>query len=183
MMERDDSLKTTRPQTQRHFTSRDLQFSVALLIVLALLSGIFLQAFSSVLISYYGLNTAFLGVLLVVGYLMIVAILAVFFTHRMIGPFKRLEYEMKQISKGELARRLSIRSKDDLHIRKFVRYNNDLISKFEDLSKEYNRLNSAVSGKMEEITKELSKEKFDCDRVKEEIQALQKEIREFREKW
>lgn len=182
-MRKEDSSKLIKKFHQRYFAARDLQFSVALLVVLALLGGIFLQTFSSAIISRYGTSTPLLGVFLIIGYFLIVVLIAVFFTHRLVGPFKRLEYEMKLISTGELSRRLSIRSQDDLHIRNFIRHTNNFISKFEEMSKEYNRLNSTVVKKMEEINSELSKKDFDCSKVRSEIVALQKEIREFRERW
>lgn len=182
-MQKEETPKLTRSFKPRYFTARDLQFSVALLVVLALLGGIFLQTLSSALISRYGSSTPVLGIFLIIGYFLIVVLIAVFFTHRLVGPFKRLEYEMKLIAAGELAKRLSIRSQDDLHIRNFVRHTNNFISKFEEMSKEYNRLNSTVVKKMDEIDAELSKKDFDCARLKSEISALQKEIREFREKW
>lgn len=182
-MQKEETPKLTRSFKQRYFAARDLQFSVALLVVLALLGGIFLQTLSSALISRYGSSTPLLGIFLIIGYFLIVVLIAVFFTHRLVGPFKRLEYEMKMIAAGELAKRLSIRSQDDLHIRNFVKYTNNFISKFEEMSKEYNRLNSTVVKKMDEINAELSKKDFDCGRLKSEISALQKEIREFREKW
>lgn len=181
-MQKENSVKTDHLK-HKHFCARDLQFSVALLIVLALLGGIFLQAISSAVSDYYGLNTPFLGVFLVIGYAGIVVLLAVFYTHRLVGPFARLEYEMKIISAGNLDKRLSIRSKDDLHIRNFVNYINRFVANFEEMSKEYNRLNSAVSKKLDDITKELSKERYDCSKVQEELRALQKDVREFREKW
>jgi len=120
-MPKDGSLKS-RIMKQRYFTARELQFSIALLVVLALLAGIFLQAVSSALISYYGMATPALGIMLVIGYVGIVVILAVFFTYRLIGPFKRLEYEMKLIQSGNLMKRLSVRSQDDLHIKNFIIY-------------------------------------------------------------
>lgn len=182
-MEKESVAKTRRPLKQRHFVARELQYSVALLIVLALLGGIFLQAISSVLIDYYGVKTPVLGFLLVIGYVLLVVVLAVFFTHRLVGPFKRLEYEMKFITSGELNRRLSVRSQDDLHVRNFVNNTNEFLSNFENMSKEYNLLNSTVSKKLEELTRELSKESADCARVREEIGLLVKEIHKFREKW
>lgn len=182
-MQKEDTPKLTRSFRQRYFTARDLQFSVALLVVLALLGGIFLQTLSAALTARFGSSTPLLGVFLIIGYFLIVVLIAVFFTHRLVGPFKRLEYEMKMISSGELAKRLSIRSQDDLHIRNFVRYTNNFISKFEEMSKEYNRLNSTVVKKMDEINAELSKKDFDCERLRSEISTLQKEIQEFRERW
>lgn len=182
-MDKQDQTKTPKTGRQRHYETRELQLSVAVLAVLALLGGIILQAVSSELTSYYGLSPQVLSLLLIVGYVLLVALIAIFFTYRLLGPFKRLEYEMKLISAGELSRRLSIRRKDDLHIRNFVSYVNTFISEFEDMSKEYNRLNSALTKKMDEITSELSKEPFDCEKAKREIKVLQKEIRELREKW
>ncbi|CAG1065480.1 hypothetical protein BAC1_01061 [uncultured bacterium] len=168
---------------QRYYMAKELQFSLALVIVLALLGGIFLQAVSSFLISYWELETPFLGFFLILGYVAIVVLLAVFFTHRLVGPFKRLEYEMKLVRAGNLAKRLSIRSQDDLHIRNFVRHINSFISRFEEMSSEYNRLNSTVVTKLDMAADELSKGNADCARLKEEIEQLRKEVREFREKW
>lgn len=168
---------------QRYFMAKELQFSLAFVIVLALLGGIFLQALSSALISYWKLKTPFLGVFLIAGYGAIVVLLAVFFTHRLIGPFKRLEYEMKLIRDGNLSRRLSIRTHDDLHIRNFVRYVNSFLSRFEEMSEEYNRLNSTVITKLDMAVEELSRGSMECPRLKAEIEDLRKQVREFREKW
>lgn len=182
-MGKEESSKFLRKFRQSYFVARELQFSIALLAVLALLGGIFLQTASTALINYYGLTTPALGVFLIIGYIVIVVFLSVFFTHRLVGPFKRIEYEMKLISSGELNRRLTVRTKDDLHVRNFVRYTNDFISRFEEMSHEYNKLNSTVSNKLSEISAEIAREDFNCSNVKEEIKTLQKQIFELREKW
>lgn len=182
-MSMDKHKDTKRTLIQRCFTARELQFTIALLTVIALLSGIFLQALSTTLINYYGFHSAFLGVFLVLGYAVIVLLLSVFFTHRLVGPFKRIEYEMRLISKGELSRRITTRANDDLHVRNFVTYANEFIANFEKMSKDYNILNSTVSKKLDELGAELSKDKFDCARLKIEIAALRQHIHEFREKW
>jgi signal transduction histidine kinase len=179
----DKQSDTKRTLIQRCFTARELQFTIALLTVIALLSGIFLQALSSALINYYGFHTAVLGVFLVLGYAVIVFLLSVFFTHRLVGPFKRIEYEMKLISKGELSRRITTRANDDLHVRNFVAYANEFIANFEKMSKDYNMLNSAVSKKLDELGAELSRDNFDCVRLKAEIADLREHIHKFREKW
>lgn len=168
---------------QRHFAARELQFSMALLVVIALLSGIFLQTLSTELVQKYGLNAAVTGFMLIIGYVLLVVLLPVFFTHRLVGPFKRLEYEMKLIAAGELGRRLGIRSKDDLHVRNFINHANKFISSFSDMSKEYSKLNSAVITGLEKLAEEFSKEKFDRDIVKQEIDSLLRQVREFRERW
>jgi len=151
-----------------------------MLTVLALLGGIFLQAVSSALIDYWGFKTPMLGVFLIIGYIILVIILSLFFSHRLIGPFKRLEYEMKLLSRGDISRRLSIRSQDDLHIRNFVRYANIFIDKFVAMNNEYDKLNSVVSGKMEEMSVELSKERVDCGKIQSELRALQEQIEKLK---
>lgn len=175
--------KFTRKFRQSYFVARELQFSIALLAVMALLGGVFLQAVSNALISYLGLATPALGIFLIVGYIILVVLLSVVFTHRLVGPFKRLEYEMKLVSAGELSRRLTVRTKDDLHVRNFVRYSNDFISRFEEMSEEYSKLNSTISSKLNEISRDLGSDDFNCEKVAEDIKELQKDIRELRERW
>lgn len=182
MHKEDQSLKRPRPLRQRYFVAKELQFSIALLTVIALLGGIFLQAVSSALIDYWGLQTPFLGVFLVIGYIVIVVVLAMFFSHRLVGPFKRLEYEMKFIADGNITKRLSIRGQDDLHIRNFVKYSNRFIDKFARMSQEYDALNSTVSKKMDEISVELSKDSVNCEKIQHELRTLQSQIEGLRAK-
>src|SRR3972149_2764698 len=164
-MSREEDTKPVSRIKQAHFTAKELQLSIAVFTVIALLGGIVLQSGATYLISYYGLATPFLGIVLIVGYIGIVVLIAIVFTHRLVGPFKRLEYEMKLIKSGELSRRLSVRTKDDLHIRNFVKYANQFIASFEEMSKDYNSLNSAVSQKLREIEAELSRETYNCGRI------------------
>ncbi|MBI5969866.1 MAG: methyl-accepting chemotaxis protein [Deltaproteobacteria bacterium] len=168
---------------QSCFASKELQFTLAFITVISLLAGIFLQSFAGFLVSYYALHSAFLGIFLITGYAVIVVLVAVFFTHRFIGPFKRIEYEMKLVAAGELSRRLSARGNDDLHVRNFVRYVNEFIGSFEAGSAEYDKLTAAVSASLEKIRAELSKEGFDCERLKAEILSLQKEMQDVRKRW
>ncbi len=168
---------------QRYFVARELQLSIALLVIMALLGGIFLQSVAAALTTHFNLETPILGVILVVGYVLIVAFLAVFFSHRLVGPFKRLEFEMRHIKDGELARRLTVRTRDDLHVRNFVEHVNDMISKFEEMSEAYNKLNSTISKGLARVVEELSNEDFDCDKIKKELKSLQKEIHRYRERW
>jgi HAMP domain-containing protein len=183
MGKKDTTVKSHKKHRYTYFAARELQLTIAVLAVIALLGGILLQSLSSVFIQRYGEATPILGLILIAGYIAIVVLLAVFFTHRLVGPFKRLEYEMKMISSGDISKRLSIRTKDDLHIRNFVGYANEFIASFEALGKEYNSMNSAVIGKLIEITETLSKEGFDSEEVKGELQALQKKIKKFMERW
>jgi methyl-accepting chemotaxis protein len=171
-MDKESPSEPKRHQRQRYFVARE-----------TLLGGIFLQSVSSALISYFGFKTPSLGIFLVLGYIGIVVLLAILFSHRLVGPFKRLEYEMNQIRAGEISKRLSLRSKDDLHVRNFVENVNDFVHNFEEMSREYSRLNSAISTSLGDIVNKLSEEGCDRDKIIKELKSLLAEIHMFREKW
>ncbi|MBI3399093.1 MAG: hypothetical protein HY026_07685 [Deltaproteobacteria bacterium] len=182
-MDKPFPIKTGKKTRQNYFVARELQITIALLVVLALLGGTFLQSVSAALNSYLGFTTPSLTIFLVIGYIAIVAFLAIFFAHRFVGPFKRLEYEMKTVANGELDKRLTIRTKDDLHVRNFVAYVNEFIENFENMSKDYSKLHSALSIQMSDLIKRLEKGQYNPEDVKESIKTLQKQIHELREKW
>ena len=183
MGKKDSTVKAPRKHKQSYFATRELQLTIAVLAILALVGGILLQLLSGSLIQRYGGATPLLGVVLIVGYIAIIVLLAVFFTHRLVGPFKRLEYEMRMISSGDISRRLSVRTKDDLHIRNFVGYANEFIASFDAMGTEYKRLNSSVLGKLIEITDNLSKESYGSEELKGDLRALEQKIKEFMERW
>jgi len=158
---------------QSHFIARELQTSLALLVVVALLGGVFLQSASKLLSSYFTLSTPTISLILVIGYILIIVFLAILFSYRLIGPFKRLEYEMKIISKGEIAKRLSIRTKDDHHIKKFVAYANDFIDDFETMSKNYNNCCGSISNNISEVIKKLEMTSIDPEDLKTRLKAIQ----------
>ncbi|VAV84091.1 hypothetical protein MNBD_DELTA01-731 [hydrothermal vent metagenome] len=168
---------------QRYFVARELQLSIALLVITALLGGIFLQSVAAALTKHIGLDTRVLGILMIIGYVIIVAFLAMVFSHRLVGPFKRLEYEMKHVKDGDLDIRLTVRTRDDLHVRNFVEHVNDMISNFEHMNSSYNKLNSTISIGLGRIVEELAKDDVDCAKLKKSLKSLQKEIHRHREKW
>ncbi|MBI5893780.1 MAG: methyl-accepting chemotaxis protein [Deltaproteobacteria bacterium] len=168
---------------QTYFVAKELQATIALLVVLALLGGLFLQSISKGLNTYLRLESSYLGVFMTVGYIAIIAFLAIFFSHRLVGPFKRLEYEMRIIAKGELDKRLSVRTRDDLHVRNFTEYLNEFINNFEEMSKDYNKVNAAIDIGLEELAKMIESEKYHPTEIKNKILSLQKHIHEFRERW
>lgn len=182
-MDKSIFVKTGKKNIQHYFVSKELQITITILVVLALLGGAFLQSLSSALSSFFGFSTPALTVFLTIGYIMIVAILSVFFAHKFLGPFKRLEYEMKIISSGELDKRLSIRTKDDLYVRNFVAYINKFIENFENMSKDYNKLYSAISVQTGDIIKKIEKGEHNPEEIKETLETLHKRIHELREKW
>ncbi len=182
-MDKSVPVKTEKKIRQHYFVAKELQITIALLVVLALLGGAFLQSVSTALTSYFGFATPALTIFLTIGYIAIVAFLAIFFANRLLGPFKRLEYEMKTITSGELSKRLSIRTKDDLYVRNFVAYVNEFIESFENMSKDYSKLHSALSAQMADIIKKIEKGQHNPEDVKETLKTLLGNIHGFREKW
>ncbi|MBI5887724.1 MAG: hypothetical protein HZB82_03320 [Deltaproteobacteria bacterium] len=178
-----ESLEKARKKTRlKCFEVKGIQLSIAVLTVLTLLAGMTLQVASAAAVRHYGLSSYVFSIFLIAGYAVIVIVFSMFFTHRLVGPFKRLEHETKLILKGDIARRLSSRKEDDLHLRGFIMNLNECISRHEEINVEYNRLSGLVSGKLGEIEGELSKEKPYREKVKKELKALQRELRESREK-
>jgi methyl-accepting chemotaxis protein len=167
---------------QRFFVARELQATIAILVVIALLGGIVLQFASKTLTDYLGLDTPYLTVFLMAGYIGIIVFCALFFTHRLIGPFKRLEYEMKWIANGELERRLSVRGRDDFHVRSFVSEVNSLIDKFEEMSLDYNKFNSALTQCIDDVAEKLDSEDPSSE-VKVSLEELREHIHKIRESW
>ena len=176
---------------QKYFVSRELQLSIALLVTLVLLGGIFLQSVAASLTDYFAIESPILGIVMVVGYIFIVALSSIVFSHRLVGPFKRLEYEMKHIRSGELDYRLSARYKDDLHVRGFVDEVNGFIEEFEDmqisgsalngeliigLSKITDRLSSALS------SEDISNGDIDYEGILGDIKHLQTKLHRFRDR-
>ncbi len=172
-----------KPVKQRYYVTKEIQFTIALLVVLALLGGMFLQNVSSALVSYLGMETPALGVIFILGYILIIAVLAIVFSHRLVGPFKRIEMEMRIIRSGNISRRLIVRTRDDLHVRNFVGEVNVFIADFEKMSTDYSDLNSAANTTLSDVLKELSTEEFNREEAAEKLKVLQQHFHEIREKW
>lgn len=167
---------------RHYFIAKELQASIAILVIIALLGGTLLLYLSKELNNIFGMRIPYLTVFLILGYAAIVAFSAIFFTHRLMGPFKRLEYEIKMIAEGDLGKRLSIRANDDWHVRSFVGNVNRLIERFEEMSLEYNRLNSQLSMSLLQVLNEVEDGK-PLEDIKSIIETIQEDVHRLRERW
>ena len=165
------------------FTPREMQLSIAILVVVALIGGVCLQSFSYMLFTKAGLGVGFSSFVLVAGYVLLVSALAVGFSHKVVGPFKRLEYEMKLISDGESGRRLSVRAKDGLAVIGFIKHANRMITVFDERRGELMTISAALSARINALNGELSRRDADPNLAKLEIAALQKQLDDLRKKW
>ncbi len=119
-----------RKLRQKYFVTKELRLSIALIILWSLLITAFFTYFAKELSERIGHGTL-LFVIIMVGYILIVIVLTMLFSHRLIGPFQRLKTEIKLISSGDCRRRLNIRNNDDIYIRSFVIEVNSLLDDFE----------------------------------------------------
>ena len=115
---------------QKYFISRDLRFSIALIILWALLVTAVFTYFATALGDRIGHGILFLTIVMA-GYVVIIVVLTMLFSHRLIGPFQRLKTEIRLIIAGEYQRRLSVRTSDDLYIRSFISEVNKILSELE----------------------------------------------------
>jgi len=76
-----------------------------------------------------------------------------------------------------------VRDGDDLHIRRFISNVNALVENFEEMSREYNRLNNILDTKLVEINEDLHCDKHNIEIVGKELKMLQEEIHILRERW
>lgn len=122
---------------QKYFISRELRISIALIILWSLLVTAFFTYFAKELAEKIGHGTP-LFIIVMLGYVLIIVVLTLVFSHRLIGPFERLNTEMRLIRSGEHHRRLNVRTSDDIYIRAFIKEVNMILEACEK-EKQYKR--------------------------------------------
>ncbi len=119
-----------RSVSRRFYKVKDLRLSIALIVIWSLLAGIlFTYVTKEVGARIQHGVISFLVVFL--GYVFIVVLFTLFFTHRFIGPFERLKMELRLILAGNYHRRLCVRVSDDFYIKSFIFEINKLLDVFE----------------------------------------------------
>jgi len=111
--------KTSKSPT-RFFTARELRISLMLIIILSFMSAVVFMYLIKVFGGAIREHSVVSFVLVMLGYAAIVGFLTMFFTHRFIGPFERLRYELGIVIAGDYKRRLKVRRHDDAWVRAFV---------------------------------------------------------------
>ncbi len=117
--------------TRKYVVAKTLRLSIALIIILAL----FFIIFSVIELGkrvepgiLFGLGSIILVILLLV---IPVIALIVLFSHRLMGPVRRLTMEMDQIKSGNYHKRLRLRKKDDSHLKAFILKVNKALEEFD----------------------------------------------------
>ena len=161
---------------QKFFVAKDLQLSIALLTVIAMLGALLLHSLSSTLMNTYHLKTPAIGIILILGFMGIVIVISFFFTHRFVGPFKRLEREMGITTRNSRFADLSVRGNDDLYIRGFIRTLNGFISRAKSNSDEFDELSLDTAGRLSNISERLDA----LPSIQKELDALKEDLLERR---
>jgi len=115
---------------KKYFVSKELRLSIAIMLLWALLITGFFTYIARGLDEKVGSSTL-MFVIIMIGYLAIVVVLSIIFSHRILGPFQRLHTELRLIISGNHQRRLNVRKNDDLSLKLFIDEVNNVLSEYE----------------------------------------------------
>lgn len=149
---------------QKYFALKELRFSIAHLVLWALLSVAFFTYTAIEIGGKIERGPAYF-IIVVIGYALIVIILTLIFTHRFLGPFERLKTELKLIRTGSHHRRFHVRTKDDFYLRSFITEINKVLEDLEKISGFKEELHKKIDSELSNIKtiierKEISKEEL-----------------------
>lgn len=122
------TMEKTVLKKQRYFIERDLFFQTLTLLLTVLLGGFLLLLLSKTISGH--IDSSLLFLMLFAGYFLLIIFFSWALSKKFIGPFSRLKENMKDISKGDLSLRLTLRSGDDIRIKSFIDDANRMIVSF-----------------------------------------------------
>lgn len=165
---------------QQYFVSKELRISIALIILWSLLVTAFYTYFARELGEKIGQGTP-LFVIVMLGYVLIVVVLTLLFSHRLIGPFQRLKTEMRLIRTGEYHRRLNLRKNDDIYIRSFIKEVNMILEEYEKMHQYKEDMIKRIDGEMLNIISAIQEEKHSAETLKERILEFHRKLKSIKE--
>ena len=165
---------------QKYFVAKELRLSIALIILWSLLITAFFTYFAKELSGRIG-HGLLLFVIIMVGYIVIVLVLTMLFSHRLIGPFQRLKTEIKLIGAGDYHRRLNIRTNDDIYIKSFIQEVNKLLDDFEQMHNYKEGLIRQVDSELINIISDIEKSEPSKGEVREAVLDFHKKLKSLAE--
>jgi len=167
--------RKTKSVKQRFFMTKELRLSVALIVIWSLLAGVIFTYLTKELGARIDHGViSFITVFL--GYVFIVIILVLFFTHRFIGPFERLKMEIKLILGGNYHRRLSVRNSDDFYVRSFVLEVNKLLDEVEKKSFDKDGFRKSIDSELLHVMALIEKEHVSKDKLREALLSFHEKL-------
>ncbi len=166
---------------QKYFVSKELRISIALIILWALLITAFFTYFARELSGKIG-HGAPLFIIVMLGYLIIVVVLTSLFSHRLIGPFQRLNTEMRLIRAGDYHRRLNIRKNDDIYIKSFVVEVNKILEELEKVEQHKKGIIKYIDSELTIITSLLEEGTPSEEKLREDVAEFHKKLKSLAER-
>lgn len=166
---------------QKYFVSRELRISIALIILWTLLITAFFTYIAKELGGKIGHGTP-LFIIIMFGYVAIVVVLTMLFSHRLIGPFQRLKTEIRLILAGDYGRRLNVRIKDDVYIKSFIGQINKLLDRIQNMHECQKDLINKFDHELLDILSDIEEKDGSRERLRESVLSLHKKIRAIAEK-
>lgn len=166
---------------QKYFVSKELRISIALIILWTLLITAFFTYLAKELGGRIGHGTP-LFIIIMFGYVAIVVVLTMLFSHRLIGPFQRLKTEIRLILAGDYGRRLNVRIKDDIYIKSFVGQINKLLDRIENMHKCQTDMIKKFDSELLGILSDIEENDGSKENLMESVLSLHKKIRDIAEK-
>lgn len=160
--------RKTKSIKQRFFMAKELRLSISLLVIWSLLAGIIFAYLTKELGARID-HGVFSFIVVFLGYVIIVVVLALFFTHRFIGPFERLKMEIRLILTGNYHRRLSVRDSDDFYVRSFVLEVNKMLDEFERKSFDKEGFRKSIDSELLHVMALIEKEYVSKDKLREAL--------------
>jgi signal transduction histidine kinase len=161
---------------QKYFVPKELRTSIALIILWSLLVTAFFTYFAKELGEKIGSGTL-LFVIVMLGYVAIVVVLTMLFSHRLLGPFQRLNTEIRLIKAGDYRRRLKVRTNDDVYIKSFISEVNEILEKLEQLQEQKDSLIKYVDSELLAIISLNEEQKATKEKMRESVLACHKKLK------
>ncbi|MDO8747438.1 MAG: hypothetical protein Q7J70_07245 [Thermodesulfovibrionales bacterium] len=160
---------------QRFFMAKELRLSISLIVIWSLLAGIIFTYVTKELGARIE-HGVFSFIAVFLGYVIIVVVLALFFTHRFIGPFERLKMEMRLVLTGNYRRRLSVRNSDDFYVRSFVLEVNKMLDEFEKKSFDKEGFRKNIDSELLHVMALVEKEHVSKDKLREALLSFHEKM-------
>ncbi len=161
---------------QKYFVSKELRLSIAVIILWSLLITAFFTYFAKELSEKIGHGTLMFFIIMA-GYVIIVAVLTMLFSHRLIGPFQRLKTEIRLIVAGDCTRRLNVRTNDDIYIKSFVIEVNKVLTRHEAMYQYKESVSKEIDSEMMKLLSDMESGEPSKEQMRESILALHKKLK------
>lgn len=160
---------------QKYFVAKELRLSIAIIILWSLLVTAFFTYFAKELGEKIG-SSNLLFAIVMLGYVAIVVVLTLLFSHRLIGPFQRLQTDMRLIRAGDYHRRLHVRNSDDIYIRTFIKEVNNILEDFDKVHQNQDGMIKLLDSELVSIIALIAEGKTSQDKLRERILAVHEKI-------